>query len=167
MRHAISHTLVGFIVALVLAACTAPASRVQTAESQVLFVCEHGNVKSLMAASYFNRLASQRGLPYHALSRGTAPDSTTVPTAIMASLKREGFDVAEFHPVAVGKEDVSASRRVILINTVLPQSVQVAGAALEEWTDVPAASADYGAASAALKKHIEKLIEDLSQSGPN
>lgn len=29
---------------------------------QVAFVCEHGNVKSLMAATYFNQQAAQRGL---------------------------------------------------------------------------------------------------------
>jgi hypothetical protein len=51
----------------------------QTHDSQVLFVCEHGNVKSLMAVSYFNQLAQERRLPFRAVSRGTAPDSTTVP----------------------------------------------------------------------------------------
>ncbi len=164
MRHAISPMLVSLVAVLGVVACTSPASRVSTVESQVLFVCEHGNVKSLMAASYFNRLASQRGLSYHAVSRGTAPDSTTVPPKIIASLKGEGFDVAEFHPVAVGVGDVSSSRRVILINTVLPQSAQVAGVALEQWTDVPPASVDYAAASASLKMHVEKLIESLERA---
>jgi arsenate reductase (thioredoxin) len=167
MRHAIRHTMTALIAALVVVACTSPPSRISTAEPQILFVCEHGNVKSLMAASYFNRLAIQRGLPYRAVSRGTAPDSTTVPPAIAASLKSEGFDVATFHPVAVSMNDVSASRRVILINTALPQSAQVPIAAIEQWTDVPPASVDYPAASAALRKHIESLIDDLSRSGPN
>ena len=102
MRHPMRNTMVGLISALLVGACAAPAGRVSPAESQVLFVCEHGNVKSLMAASYFNRLASQRGVPDRAITRGTAPDSTTVPPAIVAQLRDEGFDVAGFHPVAVG-----------------------------------------------------------------
>ena len=55
------------------------------AATKVVFVCEHGNVKSLMAASCFNQLAEQRGLPFRAVSRGVAPDSierwTDVPAA--------------------------------------------------------------------------------------
>ena len=166
MRHSIPHTLVAFF-ALIAVACTSPAGRVSPPDSQILFVCEHGNVKSLMAASYFNRLANQRGLPYLGVSRGTAPESTTVPPAIISNLGGEGFDVAGFHPVAVRKDDVSASRRVILINTALPPGAHVAGASIEQWTDVPPASTNYSAASAALKRHIETLIDDLSRSAPN
>jgi protein-tyrosine-phosphatase len=164
MRHVLPNTIAGLIVALFVVACAAPRNRISPPETQVLFVCEHGNVKSLMATSYFNRLASQRGLPYRALSRGTAPDSITVPPAIIAGLRGEGFDVATFHPVAVALADVSTSGRVILINTALPKDAQVAGTALEQWTDVPAASADYAAASAVLRRHVERLIDDLADS---
>lgn len=82
----------------------------QTHDSQVLFVCEHANVKSLMAASYFNQLAQERRLPYRAVSRGTAPDPTTVPSAIIQGLHGDGFDVSSFHPSAVKSSDVSASQ---------------------------------------------------------
>ena len=167
MRYPLPNIIVGFMAALLVAACAAPPSSAVRLESRVLFVCEHGNVKSLMAASYFNRLASERGLPYRALSRGVAPDSTTVPPAIVAGLRGEGFNVAMFHPIAVGVADVSTSRRVILINTALPENMQVAGTAPEQWTDVPAASADYAAASAALRRHVEKLVDDLSHSPSN
>ena len=167
MRIALPNAIVGLIAALSIGACTVPTSRDAPPESQVLFVCEHGNVKSLMAASYFNRLAIERGLPYRAATRGTAPDSTTVPPAIVAGLRNEGFDVAAFQPVAVSAADVATSQRVILINTSLPESISVAGTKEERWTDVPAASADYAAASAALKQHVGALIEDLSRSERN
>ena len=167
MRHLMPSTIVALVAAMLVGACAVSTSRVSPAESQVLFVCEHGNVKSLMAASYFNRLANQRGLPYHAISRGTAPDSTTVPPAIFAGLLGEGINVADFHPVVVGLTDVSKSRRVVLINTTLPETMQLPGTALEQWTDVPPASVDYAAASTALKRHVETLIADLSQSRLN
>jgi arsenate reductase len=164
MRHKAPIDIVRLIAFLIISACATSAGGASPAESQVLFVCEHGNVKSLMAASYFNRLAIQRGLPYHAISRGTAPNSTTVPPPIAAGLQGEGFDVTAFHPAAVAAADVSASRRVILINTALPEKANLAGSAPEQWTDVPAASVDYAAASAALKKHVEALIDDLSRA---
>jgi hypothetical protein len=63
--------------------CSLPKNHFQTHDSQVLFVCEHDNVKSLMAASRFNQMAQEDRLPFRAPSRGTAPDSTTVPPAII------------------------------------------------------------------------------------
>src|SRR5258708_18706422 len=124
--------------------CSVSKSYAQTRDSQVLFVCEHGNVKSLMAASYFNQLAQERGLPFRAVSRGTALDSTTVPPAIIQGLRGDGFDVSSFHPLAVKASDVSASQRVITIGATLPSDAQpVAHRKTEQWNDVPPASVDY------------------------
>lgn len=134
----------------------------QTLDSQVLFVCEHGNVKSLMAASYFNQLAQERGLRYRAVSRGTAPNSTAVPNAIIQGLAGDGFDVSSFHPSAVKASDASASQRVITIGTELPADAQKAAQAkMEQWSDVPAASDDYSAARAAIKRHVDSLVASL------
>jgi arsenate reductase (thioredoxin) len=106
----------------------------QTHDSQVLFVCEHGNVKSLMAVSYFNQLAQERRLPFRAVSRGTAPDSTTVPPTIIQGLRGDGFDVSSFHPSAVRVSDISASQRVITIGTALPTDAQAAAQPkIEQW----------------------------------
>ena len=53
--------------------CSVSKRPAPTPDSQVLFVCGHGNVKSLMAASYFNQLVGERRLPFRAVSRGSAP----------------------------------------------------------------------------------------------
>src|SRR5215813_9354941 len=37
----------------------------------VVFVCEHGAAKSVIATAYFNKLAAERGLAYRATFRGT------------------------------------------------------------------------------------------------
>ncbi|MBA4056850.1 MAG: hypothetical protein C0490_19205, partial [Marivirga sp.] len=44
--------------------------------NKIVFVCEHGAAKSVIAADYFNKLAKERGLPWEAVCRATAPDST-------------------------------------------------------------------------------------------
>jgi arsenate reductase len=138
-------------------------SYAQPHDSQVLFVCEHGNVKSLMAVSYFNQLAQERRLPFRAVSRGTAPDSTTVPPAIIQGLRDDGFDVSSFHPSAVRVSDISASQRVITIGTALPTDARAAAQPkIEQWNDVPPASVDYAATRDSLKSHIKKLVEQLA-----
>jgi arsenate reductase len=132
-----------------------------TAKVQVLMVCEHGNVKSLMAASYFNELALARHLPFVAVARGSAPDSTTVPPAIVAGLRVDGFEMSQFHPTKVAASDVAAADRVILISTDLPADISVDSRQLEQWSDVPPASVNYGAARDALQMHVRALIGQL------
>jgi protein-tyrosine-phosphatase len=145
--------------------CVSTEGRAQAATgSQVLFVCEHGNVKSLMAASYFNQLAHELQLPFHAVARGTAPDSTTVPQVIVQELRRDGFDVSSFHPSKVTISDVSASVRVISIGTMLPAEAQgEVNFTIEQWNDVPPASVDYASTRDSLKSHVRILVEQLAQ----
>ena len=132
------------------------------AATKVVFVCEHGNVKSLMAASYFNQLAAQRGLPFHAVSRGVAPDSDTVPKPIVTGLNADGVDVSDFHPAKIATADADEAVRVIAISTNLPVDVRVDTQRVERWSDVPAASANYEAARASLKAHVAALLDRLA-----
>jgi arsenate reductase (thioredoxin) len=143
------------------AACTVDQPKEQPPAPQVLFVCERGNVKSLMAASYFNRLATERGLPFRAASRGAAPDSTSIPAPVLAGLRSDGLAVDNFRPIAVSTSDVAQATRVVLIATDLPIA-HTAAAKLERWDDVPPASANYAGARDALKDHIEDLLRRLS-----
>jgi arsenate reductase len=153
-------------LAAALAACVTPQPTPAPAVEQVLFVCEHGNVKSLMATTYFNELASKRRLPYRAVSRGVSPDSTSVPPKIASALDAEGFDGSGYHPSAVSASDVTASERVIAIGVALPSAATPDTSTVEQWNDVPAASVDYAAARAALKAHVEDLIERMSREKP-
>lgn len=119
-----SMTIVLIYAVVPILGCSVSRKPAQTNVSQVLFVCEHGNVKSLMAASYFNQLAQERQLPLRAVSRGSAPDSTAVPLGIVQGLRGDGFDVSSFHPSAVSPSDVSAAQPVITIGTALPKDLQ-------------------------------------------
>ena len=163
MHHTKNTILLGLFVAFLVAACVVPIKHVAPTAPQVLFICEHGNVKSLMAASYFNKLSQERHLPYRAISRGSAPDSTTVPPAIVEGLRRDGFNVAEFRPVAVTSSDVTASQHVVLIGADLPANVQAYKSEPERWMDVPAASIDYAAARDSLRSHVAELLDRIKQ----
>jgi protein-tyrosine-phosphatase len=129
---------------------------------QILFVCEHGNVKSLMAASYFNELAKARGLPFRAVARGVTPDSDAVPDFVKKPLAAEGFDVSRFRPQALAEEDITASDRVVAISTALPAGNALDQSKVEQWNDVPAASMDYARARDSIKAHVAELLQRLS-----
>jgi arsenate reductase len=164
MNGSRSRAFLMVLATALIAACAAPAKLSGQRESQVLFVCEHGNVKSLMAASYFNREAHQRKVPYRAVSRGSAPDSTTVPPAIVVGLRNDGFDVTAFHPAAVETADIAASQQLVLLNTQLPSGMQTQEIRTERWDDVPPASVNYEVARDSLKAHVSRLIDQLERT---
>jgi arsenate reductase (thioredoxin) len=151
-------------VSLCAIVLTCSAAQQSAREStSVLFVCEHGNVKSLMAATYFNQLAQKRGVPYRALARGTAPNSTTVPPVVINGLGADGVDVSAFHPSKLENSDIARSARVITIGVEIPRNARdQAQTRLEQWNDIPPASIDYQGAQTSLKEHVAKLIDELA-----
>jgi protein-tyrosine-phosphatase/quercetin dioxygenase-like cupin family protein len=130
------------------------------AGSTVVFVCEHGNVKSLMAASYFNALAKARGLSWRAVARGTMPDADSAPAFVVERLLREGQDVSAFHTVRITADDARSAKRLVLIGTE-PEAARESSA-VERWADVPAASVDFDAARLAIVRHVETLLDALA-----
>jgi arsenate reductase (thioredoxin) len=155
-------TLIAAVATFALV-CSASFAAEQSPAEQILFVCEHGNVKSLMAASYFNQLAAQRGLPWRAVARGVAPDSTTVPERIASALLADGVDVSEFRPAKVDAADAVQAVRIVMIGADLSTRDARDEQRIERWTDVPPASTSYDAARSSLKAHIADLLERLSR----
>ena len=115
------------IVACAGTSAASPPAETPAAEAPVVFVCDHGSVKSLMAASLFNEAAARRGLRVRAVSRGVNPDAG-VPAAIATAMKRDGFDVGNFHPQALSEQDVAGAARVVAIGVGLSEHDGVARA---------------------------------------
>ena len=126
----------------------------------VVFVCEHGNVKSLIGASLFDKVAKERGLPFRAVSRGLMPEES-VPPKIAEALRGEGVEVAGFTPQRLSLLDVTTAARVVAIGVDLSSFNGEARVPTEVWSDVPPASVDYAAARAALLQHVTVLLDDL------
>jgi arsenate reductase (thioredoxin) len=158
-------TLRRLLIAGIVAVLTACATRAAEPPPirQVVFVCEHGNVKSLMAATYFNELARSRGLPFRAVSRGLALDSDTVPEFVKAPLTAEGYDVSTFRPQPLTDDDIAASARVIAISTALPADTTSTAAKSEQWNDVPPASTDYARSRDSIRAHVAELLDRLAR----
>ena len=146
-------------IAGVLIAATAWA---QATPQTVVFVCEHGAAKSVVAAAQFNKLAAERGLPFRAISRGTAPDPA-VPPPIVEGLKGQGLSApAGFVPTKVGANDVAAALRVVTFDVALPASAQASH--VIRWDGFPAFSDGYDKASAAISAKVSALLRDLEAS---
>jgi arsenate reductase len=125
----------------------------------VLFVCEHGAAKSVIAAAHFNKIAKERGLSYRAVARGTAPDAA-IPAGVRQGLERSGLELSVPRPVMVGKEDVATAERVITFEIGIPEPV-LASKVPTDWRAVPSVSADFDTASADIKRRVAALIDEL------
>jgi protein-tyrosine-phosphatase len=135
------------------------------AAASVVFVCEHGNVKSLIAMQWFNRLAAQRQLSVRAISRGLTPENP-VPPPIRARLKDDGFDVSRFEARPLTPGDLEGATRLVVIGADVPPWARRAGLPVETWTDIPPASESYAASRDALKERMAALLAKLAPVSP-
>lgn len=126
--------------------------------STVLFVCEHGSAKSVVAAAHFNRLAEERGLPLRAISRGTVPDEEMAPPAV-AGLLGDGLKPNDPVPRKLAQADLDAAHRVITFCD-LPPDLQTVSP-VERW-EVPPVSVDYARSREAMLSGIEQLLITLT-----
>lgn len=126
---------------------------------QILFVCEHGAAKSILAAAEFNRLAKERGLAIAAVSRGVAPEPKVAP-AVAQSLARDGMTV-KGDPSKVSDGDIEHASTVVTLGCKLP-AAQNLPANLREWNDVPSVSADVEVARADIRRRVTALVDELA-----
>ena len=85
----------------------------------VVFVCEHGTVKSVVAATYFNQLAAERHLSVRAVSRGTNLEPA-VPKLVRDGLQRDGLTLGHFTPTAVDESELRNSLAVVSFDRPCP-----------------------------------------------
>ncbi len=127
--------------------------------SSVVFVCEHGSAKSLVAASHFNRLAEARGLSIRAVAKGLAPDAGP-PEPVRQGLNLDGIPLGSFTPVPIRSEDFRPEVRVISLSCAL-EGVAPKGASFEAWMDLPAVSDGYAPAREAILERVRRLLLSL------
>jgi arsenate reductase (thioredoxin) len=132
----------------------------QQQQSKVLFLCPYGGAKSVIAASYFNRLAAERDLPFVAIAAAAETPYDAVPTPVADALERDGLDVRSFQPRQVQADDLRSAERVISIDCDLTK-LDAHGATIERWDDVPRVSADLPGSVAAIRRHVEALVMEL------
>ena len=154
----------------ILAAATL-LSAVMTASGQdkqvqtILFVCEHGSAKSVIAAAHFNRLAEQKNLPYRAIARGTNPDAG-ISQQVRVDLAKDGLDVSTWKPRLVAEKDVRDAAHVVTFGCKLPFPKTITADKAVDWNDVPSTSEDYKRARTIIVDKIDALIKTLTHQDP-
>ncbi|RPI96410.1 MAG: hypothetical protein EHM40_01460 [Chloroflexi bacterium] len=122
----------------------------------VVFVCEHGAAKSVLAAAYFNQLAHKMGLNLRAAARGIDPDEKLSPQAIKG-LSEDGLTPTESVPQKLAEADIQSAQRVVTFGE-LP--IEHHGqATIERWDDIPPVSENYAQARDAILARIRQMLD--------
>lgn len=154
---------VGLCAALLLTALVVGGAAQTTdpaAAPRVIFVCEHGAAKSVIATAYFNKIAAERGLPDRATYRGANPQAELSVSAL-EGLKEDGLTLPTAKPSPITADDVTAATHIFAIGCSLPSAATASGKA-DSWDDVPE-DHGYAAQRDAIKTHVERLIDQLQK----
>lgn len=142
------------------------AARGQTSKSApsspqtIVFVCEHGAAKSVIAAAYFNKLAAERHLNFHAIARGTDPQAELSESTI-AGLQRDGIAFPNQKPLPLTDRDVRKASHVVAFCVVPSRFRKKVGA---KSYDVPAPKVGYDKSRDAILVHVRQLLDELEAS---
>jgi protein-tyrosine-phosphatase len=131
---------------------------------RVVFVCEHGTVKSVVAAAHFNRLARARGLAAVAISRGSAPDSA-VPAVVRKGLLADGVGPWRARPAPLRKADVLGAALVVSFDQSI-DSLVGAHAPVRHWDNTPSVMHDYATGRDSIVARVRALVTELQRAHP-
>jgi arsenate reductase len=124
----------------------------------IIFVCEHGAAKSIIAAAYFNKLAQETNSHVRASARGTHPDSELSPIAI-TGLRDDGLTPTESAPQKLSLAEVEFAQQIITF-CKLPAEYQQK-ASVEHWNGVPPVSENYEKARDVILERLKHLINNI------
>jgi len=130
-----------------------------TDTSTIVFVCEHGAAKSVLAAAYFNKLAHERGIRMRAVARGTHPDLELSQKTI-TGLFEDGLAPSDAIPKKLSSADMQTAQRIITfceLPTEYQQKIPV-----EPWDDVPPVSENYQTARNVILERLNRLIAEMN-----
>src|SRR4051794_28638509 len=147
-------------LSLLLMVVALAAASAQGDDEKIVFVCEHGAAKSVIATVYFNKLAAERGLPDRATYRGANPQAELSVSALKG-LREDGLAVPSAKPSAITQADVAKATQIFAIGCSLPAHAAGSGKA-DSWDDVPE-DQGYPAQRDAIKKHVERLLDQIQK----
>ena len=129
-----------------------------TQHPTILFLCEQGAAKSVVAAAHFNKLAVEKKLNARAVARGTTPDAELSPKTV-EGLKKDGLTPTETIPQRISLTDVESATRIVTF-CELPEEYQ-SKSIVEEWDGVPPVSEDYEKARDEILERLNQLIKQM------
>ena len=136
----------------------------KNAPAKVVFVCEHGAAKSVLAAAELERMAKERGLSLSIVARGTNIDPELAPS-VVNGLRADGLKPGLAKPVKVEAKDLEGAIKVITfgpdLSGLLPK-----GTRSLDWSATPSPGQNYAGARDYIRKELETLIQQLEHEKP-
>jgi arsenate reductase len=129
-------------------------------DKKIIFVCQHGAAKSVIAASYFNKLANERKLNYTAECRGIDPDSVVSQSAKDGLMKDNLFD-PQTKPQKLVPGDTANVEKIILF-APLPSDLRTS-IKTENWSKIENVDGDYSKRRQAIVEKINELLDNLEK----
>jgi arsenate reductase (thioredoxin) len=161
MTNIITHPVVLFVIVMFSLSVNGQAQDAVKETEQapvIIFVCEHGAAKSIVSATYFNKLAKERHLNFRAIARGTNPDEEISPK-VQEGLRNDGLTSSELVPKKISKADLAGARRVITF-CLLPDDY-ADNIKVEHWDDLLWVSEDYSKSRDRILERLSRLLEEL------
>ena len=124
----------------------------------IVFVCEHGAAKSVIATAYFNQLASENNLDIRATARGTYPEAEISPKA-RVGLEKDGLLPTELVPQKLSLDDVESAHGMVSF-CELPEEYHEK-VTIDRWDGVPPVSENYEMARDEIIRRLHQLINNM------
>lgn len=131
----------------------------------VLFVCQHGAAKSVIAARHFAELAHARGLTVQSSAAGVEPDDV-MPPHVIDGLRKDGVDDHETPPQPVTRELLEKAQIVVSFGCDLSALVGDSGR-IVHWSGVPAVSDGYDAARTEILSRLHAILDEAERRTGN
>jgi arsenate reductase (thioredoxin) len=125
----------------------------------VLFVCEHGTVRSLIAKLEFEAYAKRVGLRMSAVSRGTQADSA-VPGWMLKALDGDQIALGIWRPQQLLSSDLASAAMVVSFD-VPTAATSAATAPRTQWDGLPSVSQNYVQGRDAIHARVHRLVDSL------
>ncbi len=129
----------------------------------VLFVCQHGAAKSVVAARHLEELARSHGLTLNTAAAGIEPDEA-IPPHVIAGLGADGIHHHDTVPQALTRELIDRARIVVSLGCDLSAFTD-ASHSIVEWNDVPHVSDGYEAARTVIVGHLQAMLDEAVLRG--
>lgn len=132
-----------------------------TEPKRILFVCQHGAAKSVIAAQHFERFAREHGIDVVCEAAGLEPYES-VPEPVVTGLRSDGFEDTPATPRQLTEELVRGADTVVTFGCDISRIGPLPTAHVN-WEGVPAVSDDFEIARNNITGRLQALLEDLKE----
>lgn len=129
-------------------------------ELTVVFICEHGAAKSVIAAAYLEHLAAIEGVKVTAAAGGTDPEPAMSAVAL-AGLASDGLPVPNHEPRHADPDELARATAIVSFGPAL-DDLAPADVARHLWADIPAVTDGFAPARDAIIDRLRALLQDLT-----